>query len=261
MEAVRRYSPFAWTTAAAVSACAWATSFRLEWLSIAAFWLAAVTIVAWIVSSWAGSFARASFADESRELAVLRAILSFALAVFVLLAIAVHLWALALVYPEPSMNRAYAESLGVELGPYILSSLAAGVVVAILVFAAIRALHVPDPARVTALVVACAIAPVGWTALALALTRVVDAFKAQWAELGADLPSPTLVVLASDGYLPAFAATALALSVLAWILRARTQVFRRIATAQLLLLLFCGALFTLAVISSVLPLFKLCGAV
>jgi bacteriorhodopsin len=68
-------------------------------------------------------------------------------------------------------------------------------------------------------------------------------------------------VLASDWYLGVFAATAFALFVLAWILRARTQAFRRIATAQLLLLLLCSAFVTMAVVSSVLPQFKLCGAV
>jgi hypothetical protein len=261
METLPRYSPFAWTTAVAVSACAWAASFKLEWLSLAAFWLAAIAIIAWIVFRWAGRFARTASAGESRELAVLRAISSFALAVFVFVAIAVHVWALGLVYPEPSMNRAYAESLGVELGPYLLASLAVDVVVAFLAFAAIRALRAPDPARTASLMVACAMAPVGWVALALALTRVVAAFKAQWSELGADLPSPVLLLLASEEYLGVIAGTVLALCVLAWIMRARPAPFRRIAVAQILLLLLCGAFFTMAVVSSVLPLFKLCGAV
>jgi len=261
MEAAGRYSPFSWTTAVAVSAAAWAAHFNFPELSVAAFWLAVLAVVAWIVTRWAARIARKAPSGETPEPAILRASLSFMFVVFAIYATAMHAWALGIAYPEPNINRAYAESLGIELGPYFLASFAVAVVVAILAFAAIRALRAPEPAHAAPLWLACVAAPAGWVMLALGLSGAAESIKAQWTAFGADLPSPTLLVLASEEYLAVFALIACTLGMLAWFVRARPRAFRRIAAVQLFLVLLCAAYFTLAVVSSVLPLFKMCGAV
>lgn len=261
MESVRRYSPSAWASAVALSASAWAGHFSFPELSFAAFVLFSVAFAAWIVAKWAGRLARQAPVGESREPAVPRAMSSLALAVFGLYTIAVHAWALVFVYFEPAVNRAYAESMGFEFRPYLLASLVVAVVIAILGFAAIRALGASDPARAASLWLACAVASAGWLAIATVLSAVVARFKAEWSAFGADLPAPTLLLLEFEGYRAFPVALALGLCGLAWFWRSKASFFRWVAVAQLFILVLGSAFFTLAVVSPALPVFKMCGAV
>src|SRR5262245_20652813 len=118
MEAVQRYHPIAWTAGVAASASAWLAYFKQDDLSFGAFLLFVAVAAAWIIVKWAAWLGRTG------EHGVMRAIAWLALVVFALFAIGIHLWALVGVYPDPALNRIYAESLGIEAGPYIFGSLA-----------------------------------------------------------------------------------------------------------------------------------------
>ena len=193
--------------------------------------------------------------------AVMRAIAWLALVVFALFAMGIHLWALLDIYPDPALNRIYAESLGIEAGPYIFGSLAVAVASAILAFAVARALRSQDPGNSAPLWLTCVIAPAAWVLIATTLDSVISRFKREFAAFGADLPTPTLVLLGFEGYWLLTAVLPLVLLCLAWAWRSKPALFRGVATAQLLALLLSSAFFAVALASFALPAIKMCGAV
>jgi len=261
MNVLPRYSPLAWIAAVAVSVCAWAETFKYDAVTNTAFWISVFAVVGWVLVRWTGWFVRRVPAGDLREPAMLRAVAWLGFALFALCMVFGFAWAFAAVYPDPAVMRAYAETLGIDLAPFFLGTLAVGVAVVLLSATAIRALARTEPRSAWPVRLVFVAAPVGWIAFGAILLTVVGEFKVAWADFGADLPTPTLFFLDSNAHLGIAAAAAIAFAGLAWFQRADALAFRRVATVQIMLLLLFSTCFTLAVIAAVLPLIKTCGAV
>lgn len=259
MEAAPRYHPLAWTSAVALGAAGWAGHFDYQDLAGALATVFALALIAWIATKWVARLKRRLPDGGSLALAAQRWLASFALVAFGLYAILLHALGLVFVYAEPTKNRAYAESMGFEFGPYILLSFAISVVAGILVFAAIRSLRATDAARSASLWLCCVLAPIAWLAIAIATASLVEGLKEQWTALGADLPAPTLFMIGFVEYRMIPAVVALCLLGLAWFWRSRAGLFRWVAFGQVLVLLLGSAFFAFAIYSFAANLFSMCG--
>ena len=255
MDTAARYHPLAWTAAVAVCVTGWAAHFDLQDFSGAAAIVFAIALVAWTAVKWVARLKRPAPAG-SLALAAQLQISSFALVAFGLYAIVAHALGLVFVYLEPTKNRAYAESAGFEFGPYMLLSLAIGVLVGILAFVAIRALRTADPARKGWIWLCCVVAPAAWLVVATGLRELVAGLKEQW---GADLPSSTLFMIGFVDYRIIPVVLAFGLLGLAWFWRSRVELFRWMVVAQLLVALSGSAFFTFAISSAASMLFSMCG--
>ena len=182
---------------------------------------------------------------------------TFALAAFGLYAAVLHVLGFIFVYPEPTKNRAYAESMGLEFGPYMLVSLAASVLIAIVALLAIRALRTADPARAASLWLCCVLAPATWLGIGTASSALAEGLKTS--EFGADLPASVLLTIEFTDYRTIPMLVALGLLGLAAFWRARPERFRWTVFAQILVLLLGGAFFAFTISSAALLLFSMCG--
>jgi len=257
---LKRHGALAWSCAVAISAAALGVRLDLGPVVLAACAFLAVAAVHWAVKKWARRLVGSSLAAATPAIATLRASAFFGL-------LALWLWTLAflvpaaLVYPEPAMNRAYAESLGIELGTLIIASLGVCIAVTLAVVSAMRVLGEPAPQGSVLLRAACVLAPLACLALAVAPHVYFPDLKSTWDSFGADLPSPTLLLLSTNAYWGMLPAVSLGLSALAWMRRTNAVVFTRSVFAQSILLMCCSALLTFAVAAAWLPLFKMCGVV
>jgi hypothetical protein len=255
----KRHGALAWTGAAAVSVAIFSAQFDWAPLLIAAWVVIAVVAIAAAVRGFAKRMATAGVQAGRVALAV--AGTKVALVAFALWTLANAAWLLVLVYPDPRNNRVFAESTGIDLGSLLFPTLAACLAIGGWAWWALRSMGNADPARRLALRATCIAAPP--TCLLLAVTPAIwiENFRSSWALFGADLPNPTLLVLAASEHWMVLPALSVALLLLAGFKRENATVFVAAVALQLCLLMLCGALMLLAVAAAWLPNFKLCAVV
>jgi hypothetical protein len=256
-----RHSTLAWSCAVAISAAALGAQFDFESVSLAACAFLAIAAAVWSVKWLARRLARALPADATPGAATLQASAWLGVLALCLWTAAFLVTSFVMVYPEPAMNRAYAESLGVELGPFFSAALGACMAITLVAVPIIRALRDPAPGASAALRAFCLAAPLACLLLAMAPYTYFPGWSSAWASRGADLPDPILFFRAAEAYWGVPPALALAISCLAWAGRSRAVVFTRSVFAQLLLLMLCSALLSLAAMAVWLPLFSICSAI
>jgi hypothetical protein len=257
----KRHGAFAWSCTVAISAAALGARLDFEIVVLAASAFLGAAAVFWVVKKLARRLAGALPIAATPGVATLQACAYLGVLALWLWTAAFFVPAFVLVYPEPALNRAYAESLGVELGPLLFAALGVCIAVTLSAVLAIRALNSPVPAASGILRALCLGAPVACFILALAPFAYFPDWESAWKSFGADLPAPTRLLLATEAYWGILPALSLSLFGLAWVRRSNAFVFTRSVTAQLLLLMLCSALLTFAVVAAWLPNFGLCGAV
>ena len=195
----KRYSAQAWLLAIGVSLIPAGT--RLEWVPAiyGGFFTVAIALALWWI----------------RKVTRPRARLHSAV-------ILLWLWNAALflsllpVYIEPTLNRAFAEEIGMDMVDALRFALACSAAVTLVFLYAAR---LPEGVAAGPRFFAralCAGTPIALGALALAGHAYVPLFRTTWREIGADLPAPTLLLQAGEPYLVILPLLALAVGAYAW---------------------------------------------